>query len=430
MSALPYPFRTVGILAIVLMFTLPPVHGSTVDRLYEFGDPGSPDATLSPPSVTVSANVTNGAAVGFVFNGQTLTGDGAGVSGAFQDLRVVGSPKYASISGQPLGGSGFGIHFNGVSDYLVGENLNNPAISRASLGYTDDSSTPAPGPLNYNNISNRFFQLWVKPDGSGLNNGQAQDVVLDSNQHGVRISAGDTWVLRYGGNDFNSQVAVDTNWHHVMVARPNGPANGSMLWVDGIAVGAIGGGYDGSATAPNDPARLELVVGANTSRDETGFFTGGNANFFAGTIDDLRMSVIGDNSSDVGPPPGQNYGPFNFAIDNEFAAAQLANLVAHPGDINLDGVLNNLDKNAFIAGWLHENRINGVRVGDLTTLAAGDLNFDGVTNLGDLALMQSALAAQGIAGITPAQLATPEPSTIYLLVLAGVCGCCRLRRCP
>ena len=47
------------------------------------------------------------------------------------------------------------------------------------------------------------------------------------------------------------------------------------------------------------PHSVLALSGANTSRDEFGSFNGGTEGFFKGLVDDLTMSVIGDNSSDA-----------------------------------------------------------------------------------------------------------------------------------
>ena len=61
----------------------------------------------------------------------------------------------------------------------------------------------------------------MRPNSAG--NTTLQNVVLDSNQHGVKLSATGTWMLRYNGADVNSGVAATFNaWSHVMVVRPAG----------------------------------------------------------------------------------------------------------------------------------------------------------------------------------------------------------------
>jgi hypothetical protein len=115
--------------------------------------------------------------------------------------------------------------------------------------------------------------------------------------------------------------------------------------------------------------------------------------------------------------PPADFGPFNFATDNDFADFILTGV---PGDLNHSGSLTQADKNAFISGWLNRKTVNDIQVGDLQTFGLGDLNFDGITNIFDLALMQSALSGAGMSGITEAELlrgSVPEPSTLFLLLV-------------
>ncbi len=238
------------------------------------------------------------------------------------------------------------------------------------------------------------------------------------------ISANDNWLLRYAGADTDSGVRVDTNWHHVMVARPFGPTGGSggaRMWVDGVAVAAAGGGCDTSV-------RERLVVGANSSLDDAGNFTGGTQDYFRADMDNLSMFIMGDSSSDLGPPPGQDYGGFDFGATNEFAASVLSGIA---GDVDQDGDLDAADKMDFVTGWLSENRVDGILVGDINTIRSGDLNFDGITDLHDLASMQRALRDAQLAPISASDLArVSEPAglTMMNLMAAGCLLASRRRR--
>lgn len=348
----------------------------TNDRLYRLGDAGGEGAA------------NNGAV--------TTTFDSAGLPsmGQLIDLTAVNSPTYRTITGRPDGGTGLGIEFNAAqSEYLHGPNLGDPSVSASSLA--------GGGTLDYTDIVNRGFQFWVKPSSTAL-----QSLVMDTNQHGVRINGSGRFSMRYAGADYDSTLqATAGTWYHVMVARPIGAAGGSRLYVNGVAVAAAAGGYADDSS--------DLAVGSNTG-GEAGNFTGGTAEFFSGIIDDLEMFVVGSNTA-------ANYGTFNFFTDNKFADFTLTSVV---GDIaGNDGVINQSDKNAFIAGWLDRRVVNNVQVGDLTSYAQGDLNFDGITDIADLARFQQALTGAGVAAITPAELAAggvPEPASAGLLAVALV----------
>jgi hypothetical protein len=164
----------------------------------------------------------------------------------------------------------------------------------------------------------------------------------------------------------------------------------------------------------------DLVVGSNTGGTVSSF-TGGTSEFFSGVIDDLKLFVIGQ-APLCGAPncipdrPAANWGPFNFATDNDYADFKLTGV---PGDLNHSGALTQADKDAFIAGWMDRKMLNGVQIGDLSTFEAGDINFDGITNIFDLVVMQDALSGAGMGGITEADLfgaTVPEPTSLLLLM--------------
>ena len=205
-----------------------------------------------------------------------------------------------------------------------------------------------------------------------------------------------------------------------MVARPAGTESGGRLYVNGVAVAARPGGYNGAATE-------ELVVGSNTGRDANLNFTGGTDEFYEGLIDDLTMVILGDNT-DVG---GQDWGSFEFQFDNAFAADALSGV--DPADVNMDGVVAgdgtgpaaSDDVRAFVEGWRTRNELNGVLVGDLSTRMSGDLDFDGIVDLRDFSILNAANPALAMA--VRDQLTVPEPSGALLCLLA-LAGFGRIRR--
>ena len=90
------------------------------------------------------------------------------------------------------------------------------------------------------------------------------------------------------------------------------------------------------------------------------------------------------------------------------------------GDINFDGVLDSLDVDAFVAGWLSEAAEFvefGPPAGDYTTLQLGDLDLDGDTDLGDWVVLRS-LNPSITANLSELIAGVPEPSTSVLFVLA------------
>jgi hypothetical protein len=361
MNAWRWTFTTLAA-AAALSFAALASANVTVDRDYRLGDAAGEGAVNS-------ANVGSGNAFGTTF-------DAAGLPGMSQliDLNPVNSPVYRTITGRPDGIGGFGVEFNGaLEEYLRAPNLGDPSVSVSSIG--------GGGTIDYSGIVNRGLQFWVKPSAT-----TAQTLVMDTNRHGARINAAGKFSMRYNNADYDSTLSVVPNtWYHVMVVRPFGAANGSRMYVNGNAVAFGPGGYDDDFS--------ELVVGSNT---------GGDAMTFTG-------------------------GTFNLATDNDYIAHFLSPVA---GDVTNNGVLDQADKTAFIAGWYDRRLIptntgfitTFTQLGDMTSRTAGDLNFDGITDIFDLVILQNALTGAGIPAITPAEIAAasvPEPSTAVLFCLVS-----------
>jgi hypothetical protein len=356
------------------------VLAATLDRNYRMGDAAGEGAANGGPVFT--------------------TFDSAGV-GVVQlvDLTGINTPTYRTIPVRPDGGTGLGIEFNAAQmEYLHGPSLGFPQISFSSIENSGD--------LDYTGIADRGLQFWVRPASTAV-----QSLVMDTNQHGVRIDSSGRFSMRYAGVHYPSSepdTVLPNTWYHVEVVRPAGAAGGSRMYVNGEAVAAAPDGYD------DDTAHL--VVGSNTGGDES-IFTGGTAEFFSGIVDDLEMFVIGTTTSN----PPINYGGFNLAVDNDYIASPVVGISGVAGDLNRSGSLTQADKDLFIAGWMDRKVVNGVQLGDLTTYGQGDLNFDGITNIQDLLVMQNAIISAGLEAITAAELqGVPEPSTVVFAVFAAV----------
>ena len=328
-------------------------------------------------------------------------------SAAGTDLTATGGPAFIDITTtsanllqvRPFAAedsSTFGIEMDGSDDFLRGPRLGQPASSVDSLLNG--------GTIDYDLINDRGFQLWVYADSAG--SGTEQDVVLDTEQHGLRISSDDTWVMRYNGVDNDSEVPVTFDeWSHVMVVKPD-TANRSEMYIDGSLAAITGGGYDVSDDA-------ELVVGANTDAVPANV---GASGFFNGVLDDLEEFVFGVSGLLV-----IDYGSYVFAEDNDFASKMLTGV---DGDVNLDTVLDSTDIDAMAAGWLNTKVVDGIQLGDLETRMLGDLNFDGSTDLLDVFELRSAFAAALITLEDDAWDAftanVPEPASGTMLLVAGL----------
>lgn len=88
------------------------------------------------------------------------------------------------------------------------------------------------------------------------------------------------------------------------------------------------------------------------------------------------------------------------------------------GDVNQDRVLTAADLQAFVAGW----QTNASAFSALERMKAGDLNFDGMTDIADFAVLRDAMNNAGIA-IPPAALQSiailPEPDALWLGIMGG-----------
>ena len=97
------------------------------------------------------------------------------------------------------------------------------------------------------------------------------------------------------------------------------------------------------------------------------------------------------------------------------ASTSLLNAIE--GDVNQDGLVNQLDIDAFVLGW----RSDTSALDDLGKYSLGDLDLSGLTDLTDAVILQQALIGAGQSANLASIFSTavPEPSTA-LLLLAGV----------
>jgi hypothetical protein len=424
-------FKSVHVLIAILVW-----HAATTclsladvrnDRAYRLGDDALEGASAG---ITVGSGPTN------VAPGRTL--DSQGPSGAFLDIQVAGTPTYVTITGRPDGVSGVGASFDGPTS---GDLLQTP-VSMNAASHMWDSGVffpPADGvrdfALNYEGIFAHGIQAWVRPNAA--TQGVRQDIVIDSLEHGIYITAANNWGLLF--NDFNIASAAPVvfgEWAHVMqLAGFNDPDDGrsnsgGALLVNGVAVatsGQVSADSNAQLYSFNEGA---LSIGANQA---------GDANFYHGVLDDVRLFFWGNNSRESAPPGegnsgnrvGQDWGDLNLAEDNDWIANELDRLgVTNAADVNLDGMVNMTDVTTFVPDFNSVRRVNNLQVGDWISRQNGDLNFDGATNLKDAFILHQGLIGAGFAsgldfGLLGSQV--PEPTALVQVVVA-LFVLCRNRR--
>lgn len=392
--ALASTFAILGFAAIT--------NAATDDRAYRLGDDSQEGASVG---ITVGSGGAN------VAPGFTLDSQGPSGKSAYLDIGVQGAPVYVAVTDRPDGQTGLGASFAGTGS---GQFLRTPTSMSSPNGmWNNDTFFPGtPFGLNYSTILSHGIQAWVKPTDTGAR----ADVVIDTVQNGIYISAGDRWGLQFANGSIDSTTAVAYGqWSHVMqLSGANDPKGGhsnaeGVLLVNGVAVVASAGLYD------NSEASLSIAG------SETG------TNLYGGTIDDVHIFLWGDNSfaNSGDGRVGQNWGALNLAVTNQWIAWKLQQMgITDPGDVNLSGGLPNAaDVTSFVANYNSQRIVGGIRVGDWTSRQQGDLNYDGIVDLKDAFILNDALIAGTGTGLDFGLLTSvPEPATATLfatLLLAG-----------
>ena len=394
---------------LCLACAIPAAFARYPDRWYRMGDDPAPGPAAGPVENFGTGN----------------TYDSAGSSSIqYQDLTPHNSPEYVDISAArpvPAATSDiWAIQFNGVDQYLNGKNVNIPSESVASTS----------GGENYAGISDRGYQVWVKPTALPAA-GFSSRVIDDGEQHEFKILSTGFWAPETRNDSVTSTAPVTLNaWTHIAQVRPNGVNGGSLAYVNGRAVVSQTGDYQSSM--------VDLIVGANAAGDGLGgTITPPEAgSYFQGLIDDIDMYVLGG-----------SYGAYSYTQDNGYftdvflpsksatysyvdftgprgVADGHNDKVWVPGDINFDGVRNQADITAFIAGWRSSNATtvlgNGPKFGDYVTLGKGDLDLDGDTDIDDWVRLRAFFAGSGASLPSLSDLGVPEPGSAALALAAVI----------
>lgn len=206
----------------------------------------------------------------------------------------------------------------------------------------------------------------------------------------------------WGTPQYNAAIATVDSYIGTIVstinARP-GVVSGAEDWL--IIVTADHGGQGLGHDASQGPINWEVpfIVSGNSVADGT---TMGR-----GTLRDVVPTALFHLGID----------PFELGLDGTVRGLVVSPPNGIAGDINQDGVLTgdgtgpvgSDDVSAFLAGWLTEGA-----GGIADRYARGDLNCDGVTNLGDWAILNTANRELGRAAFQRV-VGVPEPASAAML---------------
>ncbi|MEM9658775.1 MAG: hypothetical protein AAF961_10475, partial [Planctomycetota bacterium] len=237
----------------------------TVDRMYRLGDDPRENAVAGAEVAETVPDPPFG-------QGESI--DSEGEVGAGQLVVNVSpnfdfGPTYVEIVGRPDGGTGLGVQFDGENfENLLGQRLGTPS--------TSISSTFAGGSRDLDFILDRGLQFWTQPllvpDTMSGDPADDDHIVMDTNNHGALINSNGRFAMRYNREDFegvgDAAIAEEGAWYHVMVVRPDGPENGSRMYVNGVAIAAAPGDYlrgvPPVGTSADIPDTAPLIIGGAT----------------------------------------------------------------------------------------------------------------------------------------------------------------------
>lgn len=413
---------------------------SFLDRIYEFGDiPGG----FEFPSDNAEILVTYDTEFLYINNIYSAYHDLTGTSGS--------APRYVrtdstnpSLSRPGARPTEWGASFNGTNQHLFINGLwSSPQNGNGAGGlgapqqadnqfvYYDESNSFRV--RNFDNITQRFIEGWVRPTGSGA--AGRQDIVADTDQFTIFISAPDVmnkryWGITHGPADTadDGEVTISSTevefgeWNHVMLRSTGGGGNDGVLYVNGVVVAVETQNYTTNPGAGTSAAAIaqqgwnyNFVLGAGVDKA---------SNFFQGQLDNWNVGVSGTSNAGTqvktGTPtpavvlPAEAFGNFDPAVDNDFIKQALASAVL--GDVNLDGNVTQADVDTFKQWWRTTKVVSGVTVFDLETRKRGDLDFNGVINLDDAFILREGLLAAGSGAVLDLSSLVPEPTSVMLAV--------------
>jgi hypothetical protein len=288
---------------------------------------------------------------------------------------------------------------------------------------------------------------------------QPKSLVTFIGQGPTREAALTNWDVSETGNNWSwtPNTTNGGNWHGYIADVEHTKRWGMNRVVDNVGPGSWYNFPAPPGEAPNSlRGKITLDEGGGGLRDVVSLFTV----FDKFGVPYEAQAVSGDSGSAVFRKngsqweligvinaaftfPNQPFGGFysddgrgdvtTFADLTYYRQSILDIMAAHPGfsvagDLNLDGVVDSKDADAFAQGWGYQQA-----AGSVTSWKMGDLNQDGRTDMADYTLMSSALNASGLSASAFAlsnaltRSAVPEPAIFALLVAAVPCVFVRRR---
>lgn len=373
--------RVSGLFVFFVSISLTVASAAVKERSYTFDDPGATAGTQ--PAVLAGFNRR-----GVEDSAPSTTDYGSvdpplNVNNSFVPLVGSGNiariPFYADASDRPGASPGnLGLLFDGIDDTLY--NPTPPAA--ATTPYSFD-------PRDFGRFE-VLSQAWIKPTSSSI--GTRQVVWRIGNENGgVVITADGHWAMRTGnpsaevpleGVEIASNATVTLNaWTHVAVLRGG---NTSLMYVNGSIAATQNGFWGGDGP--------EVRLGSDLLAEGL---------FFQGIIDNFNIGTASD-------------GVFSPGVDLDYFTDQAIDFSGVLGDVNQDGLVNNIDYEIWSTNFGFNNSMG---FGDPNTLLMGDVDNSGDIDLYDFRIIQQ----QALAAGTPLTFITiPEPGTVLLLLTAGV----------
>ncbi|MGD9636519.1 MAG: alkaline phosphatase family protein, partial [Pirellulales bacterium] len=352
----------------------------------------------------IDSLVANGAARFDFYNEGGLVQNpppGYGASGVNWSTIVTGaSAEHHGVTDNSFAGS----KFNNYPHFFKYIQEHDPTSYRASIVSWE--------PINSIVLADQFASL--EREFPGLTSAQQDALVRDTTVDLMRHGDPDAIFLHFdqvdaaghgsgwGTPQYNTALAtVDGYIGNIMTAmnqRP-GVVSGAEDWLVIVTAdhGGLGLGHDASQGPIN--WEVPFIVSGNSVADGT--------TLGRGTLRDVVPTALWHLGID----------PFALGLDGTVRGLVVTPPNGILGDVNQDGLVTgdgrgpteSDDVSAFVAGWLSQGS------GSIAERCArGDLNFDGITNLGDWAILNNASPALGQAAFRRV-IGVPEPASVVLL---------------